>query len=105
MPYTSDYLPTDKTYNLRELSFECVPAHPESFYRCYLNEGENIQVVYSFDYDDDCKCSLAYGDGKHWADSNKSADWPILDEVFGGREAWQAFLAALEAAELAEGEE
>ena len=102
MAYKSDRLLTSKTYNLHELVFEYVPAHPESFYRCYLEEGSTLQVVYDFSYSDGCSCSLAYGYGEYWADSRKTADWPILDKAFGGREAWQDFIAKLAAAEQAE---
>ena len=102
MYYKSDRLLTGKTYNLDELVFEYVPAHPESFYRCYLEEDSALQIAYSFTYNDGCSCSLAYGDGKHWADSGNTADWPILDKTFGGREAWQTFIAKLAAAEQKE---
>ena len=102
MYYKSDRLLTGKTYTLDELVFEYVPAHPSSFYRCYLEEGSTLQVVYDFSYSDGCSCSLTYGDGKCWADSRKTADWPILDKTFGGREAWQGFITKLAAAEQAE---
>ena len=36
--------------------------------------------------------SVTTDHGGHYADSAKTADWPVLDKMFG-RDQWQAFLA------------